>query len=67
MTKLVAALPAMSTTQLLMMLDFYEGESIRVHYAGLRADIRAVLRARGVSDSERASVRGAAGGLKLVR
>jgi len=58
MTKLVAALPRMSTTQLRLLLEFYEGDTIRVHYAGLRADIRAVLRARGVSDSEYASVRG---------
>ena len=57
MTRLDKALPRMSTTQLMLLLDFFEGETIRVQYAGLRADIRSVLRARGVSDSEDASAR----------
>jgi hypothetical protein len=48
MTRLGKALPEMSTTQLVLLLDFFEGEIVRVHYAGLRADIRAILQARGV-------------------
>jgi hypothetical protein len=48
MTRLDKALPRMSTTQLMLLLDFFEGEIVRVHYAGLRADIRAILQARGV-------------------
>ena len=48
MTRLGKALPGMSTTQLVLLLDFFEGEIVRVHYAGLRADIRAILQAREV-------------------
>ena len=57
MTKLTNALPRLSTMQLVMMLDFYEGTHIRVHYAGLRADIRAELTRRGVADSARGEAR----------
>ena len=50
-------LPDMTTPQLVMLLDFFDGEPIRRHYTGLRADIRAALTARGVSEAELAELR----------
>ena len=67
MTRLIKALPAMSTTQLVLLLDFYEGAAIRIRYSGLRADIRAALAARGVSEAKLALMRSSMGGSQRVR
>jgi hypothetical protein len=47
-----AALPALSIRQLRSLLEFYDSPAIAAQYAGLRADIRAELRGRGVRDAE---------------
>ena len=49
------------------MLMFFSGPTIRTHYAGLRADIRAELGARGVTDSELDITPLRVGGPTLVR